>query len=338
MKILITGGAGFIGSSLGYYLSKKGYEVILIDNFSYGRLDNLVIDGEVFGEFIGLDIRSKELSSYMQDVDIVFHFAGIAALPDCQSDPYEAIDVNVAGTANVLNAARINGVKKVIFSSTSAIYEANRNFPCQESDFTNPYLIYSNSKKQAEMLCYSFFKTYGLNSVILRFFNVYGPHQDMKRKHPPLIGYILKELLQMGGGNRPILYSDGNQKRDYVYIDDVISLCELVMSNDNVHNKTLNVCTGEVVSVAEIYEIIAQYLNSNIKPLYNEAKDFWKKYPALYEGKMILKNSILEDEVNKYALGSNSIAKSLGWKPKYNIKQGLEECCKYAEKIFGGQR
>lgn len=110
------------------------------------------------------------------------------------------------------------------------------------------------------------------------------------------------------------------------------------MSNDNVHNKTLNVCTGEVVSVAEIYEIIAQYLNSNIKPLYNEAKDFWKKYPALYEGKMILKSSILEDEVNKYALGSNSIAKSLGWKPKYNIKQGLEECCKYAEKIFGGQR
>lgn len=337
MKILITGAAGFIGSTLGYFLSKKEHELILLDNFSYGKLDNLVIDGEFFGEFVGMDIRSKELNTLMKDIDIVFHFAGIAPLPDCQSDPFEALSVNVAGTANVLNAARINGIKKVIFSSTSAIYEANKNFPCTETDETNPYLIYSNSKKQAEMLCKSFFKAYGLNSVILRFFNVYGPHQDMKRKHPPLIGYILKELLQ-GGGNRPKLYSNGEQKRDYVYVEDVISLCELVINEDRANNQTFNVCTGEVVSVAEIYEIIAGYLNTELKPLYKDAKDFWERYPALYEGKLSLKQSILEDEVNKYSLGSNEAARALGWNPKYDIKQGLKECCKYAEQIFRRQK
>lgn len=208
-KIVITGGAGFIGSQLGYALDKEGHKVILLDNMSYGQLDNIIINGKSFGEFVGMDIRSPKLKQVMKDVDIVFHFAGIAPLPDCQEDPFEAISVNVAGTANVLNAARINGVKKVIFSSTSAIYENNTKFPSQEEDETSPYLIYSTSKKQAEMLCYSFFKSYGLNVSILRFFNVYGAHQDMKRKHPPLVGYIIRELLY----NRvPILHSDGSQK------------------------------------------------------------------------------------------------------------------------------
>ena len=200
-KILITGGAGFVGSQLGYILHKKGHDIVLLDNMLYGRLDNLVVNNEFFGEFIGMDIRSKELFNVMRNVDYVFHFAGIAPLPDCQTNPYQAIDINVAGTANVLEAARFNGVKKVIFSSTSAIYENNKSFPTSEQDDTLPYLIYSTSKKQAEMLCYSFFKTYGLNVIALRFFNVYGPHQDMKRKHPPFIGYIIKELLWGGGGN-----------------------------------------------------------------------------------------------------------------------------------------
>lgn len=333
-NILITGGAGFVGSQLGYVLSKKGHRVILLDNMSYGRLDNLIVGNEFFGEFIGMDIRSKDLLHVMKGIDYVFHFAGIAPLPDCQTDPYKAIDINVAGSANVLESARFNGVKKVVFSSTSAIYENNKEFPTKESDETSPYLIYSTSKKQAEMLCHSFFKTYGLHIAILRFFNVYGPHQDMKRKHPPLIGYIIKTLL-MGGGQQPVLHSNGLQKRDYVYIDDVISLCEIVMNDNNVVYDTFNVASGKAYSVAEIYEIIAKYLQTDIKPIFRDAKLFWEKYPPLYEGALKLHDSILEKEVNKYALGNNDKAKQLGWRPSIDMDQGLINCIEYAKKIFG---
>ena len=155
MKILITGGAGFIGSQLGYSLYQKGHDVILLDNMSYGNKDNLEIEGKTFGTFIEDDIRNKTLFDYTKDVDYIYHFAGIAPLPDCQENPKEAIDNNVSGTANVLEAARINGVKRVIFASTSAVYENHTNYPAKESDDVHPDLIYSICKRQCELLCKS---------------------------------------------------------------------------------------------------------------------------------------------------------------------------------------
>ena len=131
MRILITGGAGFIGSQLGFRLFNEGHDVLLLDNMSYGHEDNLTIDGKTFGTFIKSDVRDKgDMMKYTKGVDCVFHFAGIAPLPDCQIDPYNAVDVNVSGTANVLEASRINGVKRVVFASTSAIYENNEKFYC----------------------------------------------------------------------------------------------------------------------------------------------------------------------------------------------------------------
>jgi len=330
-KILITGGAGFIGSQLGNQLDKEGHNVILLDNMSFGRLDNLVINGQTFGTFIGMDIRSKEIYKVMEEVDYVFHLAGIAPLPDCQSDPYNAIDVNVSGTINVLDAARFHGVKRVIFSSTSAVYENNTKFPCSETDTVNPGLIYANSKLQSEMLCKSYAETYGLDVVILRFFNVYGPHQDLKRKHPPLIGYIIRELFY----NRiPNLHSDGLQERDYVYTQDVIDLCKLVMTKEEITSEIFNVASGKTYSVRDIYRIIADYMGKNIEPIYNDASKFWNKYSALYEGKLTLKNEILEKEVNKYALGTNEKAKSIGWEPKVSMEQGIKNSVDYAIKLL----
>ena len=332
-KILITGGAGFIGSQLGYQLHTQGYEVILVDNMSYGNLDNLSINGGFFGSFIGMDIRSKKIFEIMRGVDYVFHFAGIAPLPDCQSNPYDAIDINVAGTANVLDAARFNGVKRVIFSSTSAIYEGNENFPLREDDEVSPYLVYSNSKLQSEMLCKSYVKTYGLDVVMLRFFNVYGPHQDIKRKQPPLIGYIIRELYNNA---RPILHSDGMQKRDYVYTQDVIDLCQLVMMTKGIKSEIFNVCSNTAYSVRDIYQIISSYMNKNIEPIYNKSEVFWNKYPELYTGSLVLDSDILKKEVNKYALGENMKAKSIGWEPKFGIEKGLKNSIDYAVNILSG--
>lgn len=331
-KILITGGAGFIGSQLGYQLDKEGHDVILLDNMSYGRLDNLVINGKTFATFVGMDIRNKDIYSIMEGIDYVFHLAGIAPLPDCQSDPYSAIDVNVSGTANVLDAARYHGVKRVIFSSTSAVYENNQKFPCTEKDDVSPSLIYPNTKLQSEMLCKSYVDTYGLDIVILRFFNVFGPHQDLKRRHPPLIGYIIRELFY---NRTPILHSNGLQERDYVYTQDVIDLCKIVMTKENIASEVFNVASGETYSVRDIYKIIAEYMNKDIEPIYNDATEFWNKYPSLYDGQLTLKKEILEKEVNKYALGSNEKAKKIGWIPKVSMKKGLQNSVDYAIKLLG---
>lgn len=327
-SIAITGGAGFVGSQLGYAFHNLGYQVKLIDNMSYGKLDNLLIDGKTFGEFIGMDIRSPNLVNVFKDVDYVFHFAAIAPLPECQTFPYGAIDNNVSGTANVLEAARLNGVKKVIFASTSAIYENNSKFPLEESDETKPSLIYATTKKQSEQLCESFNKCYGLDYTILRFFNVYGPHQDFRRKQPPLIGYIIKQLLL---DEKPILHSDGEQKRDYIYIDDVVSICKEVMTDPKSSREVFNVASGNAYSVKEIYEIIARRMDKSIHPVYRSSSLFWDKYPNLKEGKLPLKEEILEKEVNKFSLGSNQKAKEiLGWAPLISLEEGLNRSVDYA--------
>lgn len=330
-KILITGGAGFIGSQLGYKLSNEGHEIILLDNLSFGHKDNLVINGKTFGKFILDDIRDKSLKKHCKGVDYVFHFAGIAPLPNCQEDPYEAVDVNVAGTANVLEASRINGVKRVIFASTSAIYENNKIYPFKESDNVHPDLIYATTKLQCEKLCDSFSRTYGIETVILRFFNVYGPHQDFQRKQPPLTGYLIKEFML---NHPPILHSDGHQKRDYVYVDDLLEICKIVMTHKNSPGEIFNVASGEVISVRDIVKIISSHFKESKEPIYRDAHKFWDKYPDLFNGKYPLKKSRLEEEVKKFSLGCTTKSKKiLDWEAKVNFKDGFKNSVEYAKKI-----
>ncbi len=213
-NILITGGAGFIGSQLGWKLLQDGHRVMLIDNMTFGNYDNLIKDGKKFPNFIKDDIRNKSIKKYFKDVDFVFHLAGISSLPVCQEFPSYAIDVNVAGTANVLEIARRANVQRVIFSSTSAVYENNVNFPSSEDQQVSPDLVYAVSKLQAETLCRSYIQNYGLEIAITRYYNVYGPHQDFKRKSPPMTGYIIKELMN---NRRPRLYLMG-RKKEIMYI------------------------------------------------------------------------------------------------------------------------
>jgi UDP-glucose 4-epimerase len=330
-RILITGGAGFIGSQLGYKLHNEGNEVILLDNMSSGHKDNLTINGEKFGKFIMDDIRNNSLFDHLKNVDYVFHLAGIAPLPNCQENPYEAIDINVAGTANVLEASRVNGVKRVIFASTSAVYENNKITPFKESDKINPDLIYATSKLQCEKLCNSFIKTYEMEIVILRFFNVYGPHQDFKRKQPPLIGYLIREFMK---NNSPILHSDGNQKRDYIYIDDLIELCQIVMLHSKAPNEIFNVSSGEVISVKKIVDLISTNFKNTKPPIFREASKFWEKYPKLFKGKYPLKLERLESEVKKFSLGCPHKSKQiLGWEAKTSFTDGFKNSVNYAKNM-----
>lgn len=334
-KILITGAAGFIGSQLAYRLYKQGEEVTLIDNFSYGKEDNLIFDDYDFNsEIYHNDIRNLEFMEELfaqKKFDIIYHFAGITPLPDCQNNPVEAVDVNVRGTTIILFLARKYGIKGVIFASTSAVYENNTNFPSTEDVVEKPSLIYPSSKYAAEQLCKAFYDAYHLPITILRFTNVYGPHIDCLRTQPPVMAYIIRELYQ---NKSPILHSDGNQERDFIYVDDLLDLALLVRKNKAFD--IVNVSTNKTVSINTIVNLISQKMHKeNLKPTYMNTMHFWNNYPQLYNEPYPISSELLEHEVLKYTCLSNEHAyKTYGWKPKTSIEDGINKTIEYTLKIL----
>lgn len=323
MKVLITGAAGFIGSQLAYRLWKNGDELILIDNFSYGKEDNLIFKEHDFrAEVIKMDIRDREsINSLLEkdDVDYIYNIAGIAPLPDCQSNPAEAIEVNTVGFVNLLEAGRKYGVKKVIQASTNAIYENDSNFPTKEEGFALPTLIYPNTKYVAERFAQSFCDTYGMNVTCIRFANVYGPHIDCLRKQPPFVAYMIRELYY---DRTPIFHSDGNQRRDYIYVDDLIDLALAVQKGEGFD--CVNCSSLKNYSVNEKYAKACEIMGKDIKPEYASDAHYWEKYPELFSGTYKIKDSILKEEINKYSLCDNTYAKEkYNWSPKIDIEEGL---------------
>lgn len=339
MKVMITGAAGFIGSQLAHSLWREGADLILIDNFSYGKTDNLEFEDHSFiNEIIKMDIRDKEgIGNLLEssNVDFIYNIAGIAPLPDCQTNPQEAIDVNVTGTVNLLENARKHGIKKFILASTNAIYENETEFPTSENSFKNPTLIYPNTKYAAERFCESYCRTYGMNATCLRFSNVYGPHIDCLRKQPPFVAYMIRELFY---DRIPIFHSDGNQRRDYVYVDDLVRLAILVQDGEGFD--CVNVASNNNYSVNEMYAIASKIMGKDIKANYADDAHYWEKYSELYTGAYPIKNEILAHEINKYSLCDNTYAKEkYGWFPEIDIEEGLrrviENECTLLKKIGG---
>lgn len=324
MKSLITGAAGFIGSQLAYRFWKRGEEVVIIDNFSYGRMDNLEFPEHSFADdIIQMDIRDKAgMESLLKagDVEYVYNIAGVAPLPDCQAAPANAIDNNVAGFVNVLDMSRKYGVKTVIQASTNAMYENETEFPTAEGCFNQPTLIYPNTKYCAERFAQSFCDTYGMNVICLRFANVYGPHIDCLRKQPPFVAYMIRELFY---NRTPIFHSDGSQRRDYIYIDDLVDLAIAVRDGEGFD--CVNCSSNTNYSVNEMYHIAQELMGKSIKPEYAGDAHYWEQYPDLYAGAYPIKDEILSHEINKYSLCDNSHAKEkYGWVPKVSMRDGLK--------------
>ena len=188
------------------------------------------------------------------------------------------------------------------------------------------------SKRACEMICQGYVNNYALNIVIMRFFNVYGPHQDFMRKQPPLMGYIIKCLLQ---DTIPTFYSSGHQRRDYVYIDDVVRMMRMIIEKSPTPGSVFNTCSGRDYSVREIYDLYSEAFKKDISACYDDSSRFWDRYPILFAGKKPLSKERLVKEVNKHSLGSYHHANEiLGWSPSVTIEQGIAECVKYAKHLI----
>ncbi|MGN0984178.1 MAG: NAD-dependent epimerase/dehydratase family protein [Gemmiger sp.] len=333
MKVLVTGAAGFIGGQLWHRLWQRGDTVVGIDNFSYGSPDNLKFPDHDFGpEVRRMDIRDREAlpALFAQEAfDVVYNIAGIAPLPDCQSDPVAAVEVNTLGLVHVLECARRTGVGHVVQASTNAMYENEVEFPTVEDKFNVPTLIYPNTKYCGERFCQSFADTYGMTVTCLRFANVYGPHIDCLRKQPPFVGYMIRELYY---DRVPEFHSDGNQRRDYIYVDDLIDLALRVVEVGHAGFDAVNVSSNQSYSVRQLYDIARRLMHKDIEAAYCPTAHYWAKYPELYGGAYGIKPEILDHEVNKFSLCDNTHARTAyGWAPRVDIETGLgrvieEEC------------
>ena len=219
-RALVSGGAGFIGSHIVDMLVRKGFEVKVLDDLSSGRLENLhrpLRDKRVV--FMRNDVRNHEvLDGAVRDVDVVFHEAALIGVPQSIANPMLANDINVNGTLNLLEACVKHGVKRFILASSAAVYGEQKALPVGENAFPSPASPYAVSKLSAEFYSRTYYETYGLETVVLRYFNVYGERQAWG-PYAAVITVFLNCLL---GGVQPVIYGDGEQTRDFVHVSDVV--------------------------------------------------------------------------------------------------------------------
>lgn len=263
MNILITGGAGFIGSHLADHLVKK-HNVTVLDNLSTGKYEN-VPGGADFVEGSILDVELVD--KVFADIDFVFHQAAAVSVADSMQDPQRTFDVNTIGTLNVLKTSVSNGVKKVVFASSAALYGNNPVNPKHESIILEPKSPYAISKLDGEYLLKMFREEYGIKTTALRYFNVYGPRQDASSPYSGVISLFVKRAL---AGEDIIIHGDGMQTRDFVYVEDVVRANELALKHGD--GEVFNVGTGRSITVNELAERIVEITGSESRIVYGDER------------------------------------------------------------------
>jgi UDP-glucose 4-epimerase len=302
MKVLVTGGAGFIGSHLVEELVKNGHSVKVLDNFFLGSEENLKAVRKRIDVVKG-DIRDAGLVNRLtKGVDIVFNLAAASSSPMFLDDLRNAVSVNVDGFINVLNACRDNKVKKLIYASTSSIY-GNMAPPLREDMPTPPVNFYASTKLLNEHLAVLFSREYGLETIGFRFLSVYGPHEKSKGVYANLASQFLWSIQK---GESPVIYGDGTQTREFTYVLDIVQAHMLALnSRKNLAGEVFNVGTSRPNSMNELVMFINKLLGKNVKPKY--VKNPVKNYIAAQ----------LSD--------ISKTKKMLGYEPKYTLEKGLKE-------------
>ncbi len=270
-KCLVTGGAGFIGSHIVDGLIEKGHQIRVFDNLSTGKKENLAEAGSQI-ELVVDDLRNrKALEKACEGIDYVFHVAALRAVSRSVDEPSETNDVNVTGTLNLLLAAREKAVKRVVFSSSSSIYGETEKFPSNETDLPKPESPYAASKIMGEYYCQIFTSLYDLETVSLRYFNVFGPRQNPESKYSTVIPIFVDCLLK---GISPEIHWDGHQTRDFHYVDSVVQANLSAMSVKNVSGQVFNIGSSEEYSIFQVFENLKRILNiKDIEPIFKPKRE-----------------------------------------------------------------
>ena len=266
---LVTGGAGFIGSHITRGLLARGDKVRVLDNLSTGHLHNLDgVAGDV--EIVQGDLRDESVvARAVQGVELIFHEAALASVPLSVSFPLESHAHCVTGTVTLLNAARQANVRRVVYAASSSAY-GNISFSSKrESDFPAPLSPYAAAKLASEFYCQAFHRTYGLETVCLRYFNVFGPRQDPASPYSAVIPIFIAKLLR---GESPTIYGDGEQSRDFVYVDNVVEANLKAAATPHAAGGTFNVGTGRSVSLLVVLEHLQGVLGTSISPRMEPAR------------------------------------------------------------------
>lgn len=308
---LVTGGAGFIGSNITRALLDAGDTVRVLDNFATGRRDNLSGIEESVALFEE-DIRDLEaIRPAFEGADYVLHQAALPSVPRSVKDPVSTTEANVNGTLNVLIAARDAGVKRVVMASSSSVYGSNPELPKHEGMRPLPISPYAASKLADEAYAASFTHVYGLETVCLRYFNVFGPRQDPTSQYAAVIPLFVTLLLR---GERPTIFGDGEQSRDFTYVANVIQANIRAATSPGGSGQAFNIACGSRISLNELLAHLNDIIGTNIEPIYTEAR---------------------AGDV-KHSLADISAAReAFGYDPQVSTREGLEHVVEWYRQAGG---
>lgn len=301
MEFLITGGAGFIGKALANHLVKQGHSVRVLDDLSAGENSNF--DPRVV--FTRGDVRDiPKLWGLLRGVDCVYHLAARVSVPESILYPVEYNAVNVGGTVALMTAMRDAGVRRVILASSGAAYGEQTQQPVSENAVMLPTSPYAVSKLSSEYYVRAIGALWKIESVVLRIFNAYGPHQQLPPSHPPVIPRFLKQA--MSGGSL-VIFGDGKQSRDFVYIDDVVRALELAATTQNINQACINIGSGVDTTMTQLVQDIETLIGTRVHRLYNDEE---------------------ARGVSRLVADISFAAKALDWSPRVSLREGLANILK----------
>ncbi|MGH2806295.1 MAG: SDR family oxidoreductase [Actinomycetota bacterium] len=302
LEVLVTGGAGFIGSNLVRSLTASGHSVRILDNLTTGTMANLKDAGADTRVIIG-DIRNPSfVEEAVAGVEAVYHLAALPSVARSIRDPIACNAVNSTGTLNVLVAARDHGVRRVVYASSSSVYGDSVSLPKHEDMVTAPRSPYAASKLAGESMCRAFTRSFGLETVALRFFNVFGPRQDPKSEYAAVIPKFIKALLK---GKAPEVHGDGTQTRDFTYVGNVVQACLLAESAPSeATGEVFNVGCAERYSLLELLRAIGDLVGCYVEPTFTEPRT---------------------GDVKHSLASIEKAAQLLGYVPVADLHQGLEQ-------------
>ena len=302
-RYLVTGGAGFIGSHIAEILLKQGESVRVFDNYITGRKSNLDALKGLPGtlEILAGDLRDMvAVRAAVVGTEVVFHQGALASVPRSIADPVLSLETNVNGTQNVLLAARDAGVRRVVYASSSSVYGNSPTMPKHEEMPTAPISPYGVQKLSGELLCGVFTRVYELETVALRYFNVFGPRQDPTSEYAAVIPRFLTALLEK---RRPIVFGDGEQTRDFTYIENVVQANLLAATSKEAIGQAMNVGCGELVSLNSVLQIAGELLGVRPEIEYREPRS---------------------GDVRDSLADISKAKRLLGYTPQVKFAQGLE--------------